>query len=187
MGFFTDPVPRVVSSLSGLDGFLDIGVPGLLLSGAFLFAATLFLLGRRLFSAQLRYISLPADYFPLFLIVSIAATGLALRHLAKTDIASAKAMIMGLVTFAPASGAELHWLLYAHLFLVCVLFAYFPFSKLMHAGGVFLSPTRNLANDNRATRHINPWNPPFEVYSYEQYEDQFRDKMKAAGIPVEKE
>jgi len=60
-------------------------------------------------------------------------------------------------------------------------------SKLVHMGGVFLSPTRNLANDNRMRRHINPWNYPVKVHSYEEYEDEFRDKMKPAGIPVEKE
>ena len=47
-----------------------------------------------------------------------------------------------------------------------MLFAYFPFSKLMHMGGVFLSPTRNLANNNRMRRHVNPWNPEVEVHTY---------------------
>jgi len=67
------------------------------------------------------------------------------------------------------------------------LIAWFPASKLMHAGGIFLSPTRNLANDNRSERHVNPWNAPVKVHTYEEYEDEFRDKMKAAGLPVEKE
>ena len=62
---------------------------------------------------------------------------------------------------------------------------YFPFSKLVHLGGVFLSPTRNLANNNRMVRHINPWNAPVKVHTYEEYEDEFRDKMIEAGIPVE--
>ena len=65
--------------------------------------------------------------------------------------------------------------------------AWFPFSKLMHAGGVFLSPTRNLSNNSRSRRHINPWNHPVSVHTYEEYENEFRDKMKAAGLPVEKE
>jgi nitrate reductase gamma subunit len=68
-----------------------------------------------------------------------------------------------------------------------VLFAYFPFSKLMHLGGVFLSPTRNLPNDSREARHINPWNYPVKVHTYEAYEDDFREKMIEAGLPVEKE
>jgi hypothetical protein len=73
-----------------------------------------------------------------------------------------------------------------HLFLVSVLIAYFPFSKLMHLGGIFLSPTRNLSNNNRSVRHLNPWNYPVKTHSYDAYEDEFREKMIEAGIPVEK-
>jgi hypothetical protein len=65
--------------------------------------------------------------------------------------------------------------------------AWFPFSKLMHMGGIFLSPTRNLANTSRMRRHINPWNAPVKVHTYAEYEDEFRAKMKAVGLPVEKE
>ena len=79
---------------------------------------------------------------------------------------------------------------FIHLFLVCVLFAYFPFRKLMHMAGVFMSPTRSLANDNRAKRHINPWNPPVEdvhPHTYAEWEDDFRDKLKAVGYRLESE
>jgi len=69
---------------------------------------------------------------------------------------------------------------------VSVLFAYFPASKLMHAGGVFLSPTRNMANNTRAKRHVNPWDYDVDVHTYEQYEDHFREKMIEAGLPVDK-
>jgi len=65
---------------------------------------------------------------------------------------------------------------------------YFPFSKLMHLGGILLSPTRNLANNSRMVRHINPWNDPsIKPHSYAGYEDDFREFMVEAGIPVEKE
>jgi hypothetical protein len=57
----------------------------------------------------------------------------------------------------------------------------------MHLGGVFLSPTRNMKNDTRQVRHINPWNPDIKVHAYSAYEDEFRDFMVDAGIPVEKE
>ena len=69
---------------------------------------------------------------------------------------------------------------------MCVLLAYFPFSKLMHLGGVFLSPTRNMANNTRMHRHINPWNPDIRPHSYASYEDEFREDMIEQGIPVEK-
>lgn len=57
----------------------------------------------------------------------------------------------------------------------------------MHMGGVFLSPTRNLANNSRMQRHINPWNPEIKPHSYAAYEDEFRADMIEQGIPVDKD
>jgi nitrate reductase gamma subunit len=94
---------------------------------------------------------------------------------------------MGLVTFSPTIPGGIGPVFFIHLFLLCILFAYFPFSKLVHMAGVFMSPTRNLANNSRAKRHINPWNYPVHVHTYAEYEDDFREKMKKAGLPVEKE
>jgi hypothetical protein len=91
------------------------------------------------------------------------------------------------VTFAPVLPKAGGALFYTHVALVSVLLAWFPFSKLMHMGGVFLSPTRNLANNSRMKRHINPWNPTVAVHSYEEWEDEFRVKMIDAGLPVEKQ
>ena len=56
----------------------------------------------------------------------------------------------------------------------------------MHLGGIFFSPTRNMRTDTRAVRHVNPWNYPVNVHTYEEYEDDFRDKMIEAGLPVDK-
>ena len=94
---------------------------------------------------------------------------------------------MGLISFNPLVPETIGTIFYVHLFLISVLFAYFPFSKLMHMAGVFMSPTRNMPNDSRMVRHINPWNHPVHLHTYEEYENDFRDKMKGAGIPVEKE
>ena len=82
---------------------------------------------------------------------------------------------------------EISVMFYIHLALVCVLLIYFPLSKLMHAGGIFFSPTRNMANNNRMVRHINPWNPTVKVHTYEEYEDEFREKMRAVGLPLDKD
>ena len=142
---------------------------------------------RRIITPQVRYISLVNDYFPLFLLLGIGGTGLILRHFVKTDVVGVKELGMGLLSFSPVASEELHFLFYGHLFLVSVLIAYFPFSKLMHMAGVFLSPTRNLANNNRMQRHVNPWDYPVKVHTYEEYEEEFRDRMIAAEIPVEKE
>jgi [DsrC]-trisulfide reductase subunit M len=185
--FFLEPVPEFIIMLQNLDGVLQVGVPILYLTGVLMVAGIGYLLVRRLYSAQLRYISLPADYFPVLLILAIGITGITLRYFSKTDIVGVKEVTMGLITFSPVSVEGLHPLFYAHLMLVATLFAYFPFSKLVHGAGVLMTPTRNLANNNRAVRHINPWNPEVEIHSYEAYEDEFREKMKAAGIPVDKE
>ncbi|MBN1652272.1 MAG: sulfate reduction electron transfer complex DsrMKJOP subunit DsrM [Deltaproteobacteria bacterium] len=187
MRFFTEPVPFFVTFLHQADGFFQVGVPIFYATSFILLAALSYLLLRRLFSPQLRYISLVNDYFPLFLLIGIGLSGFWLRYITKTDIVAVKELALGLVSFTPTFPESVSPLFYGHLFLVCTLFIYFPFSKLMHMAGVFLSPTRNLANNNRMVRHINPWNYPVKVHTYEEYEDDFREKMKKAGIVVEKE
>lgn len=185
--YFTEPVPYVVAMLQRADGFFQVGVPPVMASDFFLLGALAVLFVRRIRSPQLRYISLASDYFPLFLLIAIVGTGVLMRHFVRTDIVNVKELAMGLVSFRPVIPKGIHWLFFVHLTLVATLLAYFPFSKLMHMGGVFLSPTRNLANNNRMVRHVNPWNAPVHVHTYEEYEDEFRDKLKAAGLPVEKE
>lgn len=185
--FFLEPVPAFITMLQSLDGLMQIGIPALYMSSAAITVALLYLLYRRLANPQVRYISLPADYFPLFLLLAIAVTGILMRHFIKVDVKSVKELAIGLVTFHPKVPAGIGAIFYIHLFLVCVLLSYFPFSKLMHMAGVFLSPTRNLANDSRMRRHVNPWNYEVKVHTYEEWEDEFRDKMKAAGLPVVKE
>ena len=184
---FLEPVPSCIKFIEILDGFMQIGLPGVFISGIVLLCATLFLFSRRVFVPQVRYGSLAADYFPLFLIIGIAGTGIYMRYFAKVDIVSIKELTMGLVTFSPTIPASIDVSFYIHIFFVCILLAYFPFSKLMHSGGIFLSPTRNLANNNRMKRHINPWNPDLKIHTYEAYENEFREKMIEAELPVEKE
>jgi nitrate reductase gamma subunit len=187
--FFTEPVPFFVTWLHDLDGVLlrSVLVPTLYLTSAFFLAGLVVLLLRRLLSPQMRYISLAGDYFPLFLLLGIGGSGAWLRHLGKVDIPSVKALAAGLVTFSPEASKAIDPLFFGHLFLVCVLLASLPYSKLVHMAGVFLSPTRNLANNNRAVRHVNPWDYPVKTHPYEEYENEWREKMKGAGVPVDKE
>jgi nitrate reductase gamma subunit len=185
--FFMEPVPWLVKFIEATDGFLQVGLPQLLISGVVLLAAAGFLFWRRVYYPQIRYISLASDYFPLFLIMAIAITGILMRYFIKVDIVAVKELTMSLVAFNPSTPAGIGSLFYIHVFLVSILFAYFPFSKLMHMGGVFLSPTRNLPNDSRAKRHVNPWNYPVKTHTYEEYEDDFREQMKEVGLPLDKE
>ncbi|MEJ2154276.1 MAG: sulfate reduction electron transfer complex DsrMKJOP subunit DsrM [Desulfobacteraceae bacterium] len=193
--FFLEPVPWCLQMLEKVDSFFRIeilynvkqfGLPGIYISGLILFAAVTYLLLRRLFIANVRYISLASDFFPLFLIMGIAFTGILMRYFTKVDITAIKELTMGLVTFSWSVPEGISPLFFIHLFFVSTLLIYFPFSKLMHMGGVFLSPTRNLTANTREIRHINPWNYPVKVHTYEAYEDDFREKMIEAGLPVDK-
>jgi nitrate reductase gamma subunit len=185
--FFAVPVPSPIEFLEFIDSFFQVGAPLVYITNFVIVIALLYLLYRRVAMPQIRYISLPSDYFPLFLILGIAASGIIMRYFDKVDIVGVKQITMGLITFRPFIPDGIGVIFYIHVALVCTLFAYFPFSKLVHMGGVFLSPTRNLANNNRLVRHVNPWDYPVKHRSYEDYENEFRDKMKKAGIPVEKE
>ncbi len=187
MRYFTDPVPAPFVLLDFMDGILQVTAPALYMSNIIILLALLYLLLRRVLVPNLRYISLPADYFPLFLLLGIVISGIVMRYFAHTDIISIKVLTMGLVTFNPQVPDNIGLVFYVHLFLVSILLAYFPWSKLMHLAGVFLTPTRNLANTNRMERHINPWNYPVKVHTYEEWEDEYREGMKEAGLPVEKE
>jgi nitrate reductase gamma subunit len=187
---FLNPAPEWISWLEFGDGIFQFGAPTMYLTDSLIVLGLGYLFGRRLWNRNVRYISLVNDYFPLVLIFAIAVTGILMRYFLRTDIdiVNIKSLAVGLATFSPVIGAEIGAIFYIHLFLVCVLLIYFPFSKLMHLGGVFLSPTRNMKNNSRAVRHINPWNDPeIKPHSYAGYEDEFREFMVEAGIPVEKE
>jgi nitrate reductase gamma subunit len=182
---FVAVTPSPVNALERLDGFLQIGAPSIYLTDAVLTVALSFLIVRRLCLPAMRYVSLFTDYFALFLLSGIATTGMLLRYVERADVAGIKQLMLGIVSLHPALLPGLSSLFFVHLLLVCTLAAYFPFSKLMHAGGVFLSPTRNLANDSRSKRHINPWNYPVKTHTYAEWEEEFRDKLEAAEIPLE--
>jgi nitrate reductase gamma subunit len=111
---------------------------------------------RRCFVARVRYISTPSDHLMLALLLAIAATGLAMTYVAHADIVAVKRFFLGLLRFdwqpLPADPA-----LWAHLSLVALLMLVFPFSKLLHAPGLFFSPSRNQADDPRERRHLAPW------------------------------
>ncbi len=185
--FFLEPIPALIDIMDKADGFLQIGLPSLYLTDAVILAALGFLLARRLLEPQVRYISFASDYFPLLLIAGIATTGILMRYFIRVDVTAIKQLALSLATFSPAVPAGVGSLFFAHLFLICVLLAYFPFSKLLHAPGIFLSPTRNLANTSREVRHINPWNPTVKFHTYEEWEEEFHVPMKKAGFPLEKE
>jgi len=187
MRFFFAQVLMFIQQIEALDGFLEVFAPLLYITDAVILAAITYLFIRRVIIPQVKYISLPADYFPLFLIMGIVTTGVLMRYVTRIHIVEIKELAMSLVALKPVVPEGIGAIFFAHLFLVCSLIIYFPFSKLMHMGGVFMSPTRNLSNNNRRQHYANPWNYDVKVHGYAEYEDEFREKMKEVGLPLEKE
>ncbi len=108
---------------------------------------------RRLAVERVRYVTGPSDHLMLALFAGIVASGFAMRYLLRSDITALKAFVLGLIYFdwqpIPAEP-----LLLLHLGLVAALMMVFPFSKLLHAPGVFFSPARNQADDTRNRRYL---------------------------------
>lgn len=120
------------------------------------------LLGRRIFVDRVRYISSPSDYLMLLLILGIAGTGLMMSYVVHTDIIQLKAFIMGLFFF-DWQNLPNDIILLAHLTMVMILMMIFPVSKLMHAPGLFFSPTRYQVDNPREQRHLSPWGSEIET------------------------
>lgn len=116
---------------------------------------------RRLFVPRVRYISTISDHLILALLLLIVLSGLSMDYVSHTDIISLKEFVLGLMYFdwqpVPADPPLL-----MHLFLVAMLMIIFPISKLLHAPGIFFSPTRNQADDSREQRHTAPWTVSLE-------------------------
>lgn len=185
--FFLEPVPGAVLFLKILDGFLQTPVTFLYITDFLILIALSYLFIRRVVYPQIRYISLPADYFAVLLLVGVALSGILMKLYYRVDISGVKELVVGLVRFSPSVPEGIGLSFYIHLFLVSILVAYFPFSKMMHMAGILLSPTRNLKNNSRMRRHVNPWNKPVKVHTYEEWEDEFREAIKGVGLPLERE
>jgi len=184
---FLEPVPSFILFIQSLDGFFEVGTPAIFFTDTLIILAIIYLFFRRVFEPQLRYFSISADYFPLMLIFAIVVTGLMTRHLYKIDMMEVKSFLTALCAFKPHIPKAINTIFFIHIFLVSILLIYIPFSKLTHMAGLFFSPTRNLKNLSRMERHINPWDYPVRVHTYEEWENEFRDAMKDAGLSLDKE
>lgn len=144
--YFTDPVWSWVVLVQPFGVY----------AGFAMVAGLLGLWARRIVVPRIRYITNPSDHLMLALLVLIGISGLMMKFVSHTDIVSLKAFMLGLMVFdwqpLPADGPLL-----IHLLLVAVLLIVFPFSKLLHAPGVFFSPTRNQVENAREKRHLAPW------------------------------
>ena len=125
-------------------------------AGFAMLAGLLGLWARRFLVERIRYISNPSDHLMLALLVAIAGSGLMMRFVARPDIMSVKAFMLGLLRFR-IEDLPAQPILLVHLGLVAVLMIVFPISKLLHAPGVFFSPSRNQIDNPRERRHLAPW------------------------------
>ena len=137
-------------------GWVAFAQPFGVYAGFALVAGLAGLWARRLLVERIRYISTWSDHLMLALLLAIGLTGLGMKYVAHTDIIGLKEFVRGLIVFdwqpLPADP-----LLLVHLSLVLVLMVVFPASKLLHAPGVFFSPSRNQPDDSRERRHLAAW------------------------------
>lgn len=144
--YFTEPVWFFVPLLHWFTLFTGLGMV----------AGLAGLWSRRVLVDRVRYISNPSDHLMLALLVGIGVSGLSMKFVAHTDIVAVKAFFLGLMRFEwqplPTDPNLL-----VHLLLVAILMIVFPVSKLLHAPGVFFSPTRNQADNPREKRHTAGW------------------------------
>ena len=144
--YFTDPVWGWVEMMQWMGIY----------AGFAMLAGLAGLFARRIFVDRVRYISSPSDYLILLLLFFIAFSGMMMKYVSHTDIIAVKEFIRGVMTF--------HWAplptdipVLVHFALVILLMIIFPMSKMIHAPGVFFSPTRNMVDNPREKRHIAKW------------------------------
>jgi nitrate reductase gamma subunit len=144
--FFFVGTPSIIQSFVAYEMF-----PGIIMLVGLAFLFVLRMVIDRTF-----YISILTDYFLLVLLTAIALSGVVMKYFLRADVIYVKRFLVGIMSFNPAPmPTDLSFLV--HFSFVLILFLYFPFSKLMHAGGIFFSPTRNQIDNSRDKRHITPW------------------------------
>ena len=144
--YFMDPVPAPIEFIQPFGVY----------AGFAMFIGLAGLWSRRFLVDRVRYISALGDHLILGLLLLIAASGILMSFVFHTDIVAVKTFFIGLyrLTIATLPGDPVLWL---HILLVAGLMIIFPFSKLLHAPGLFFSPTRNQVDDPRERRFLAPW------------------------------
>jgi len=147
--YFTEPVWWWVALLSWFSPY----------AGMMMLFGLSGLLARRFLVDRVRYISAPSDFLMLLFLMAIAGSGLAMRYWLHADIIQVKRFALDLLSF-DFGYLAFNPVLAIHLLLVAVLLFIFPFSKLLHAPGLFFSPSRNQVDNPRERRHIAAWAKP---------------------------
>ncbi|NQS99015.1 MAG: respiratory nitrate reductase subunit gamma [candidate division Zixibacteria bacterium] len=159
--YFLYPVPDWVMAMQDVGYYAGYAMP----------FALLFLLARRLWYEKEVYISTFADYFALLLLFTIACTGLWMTYHGRVFLIDVKAFILGLYSFS-FKPPSTHPLFIIHLLSVFTLLVYFPWSKLLHAPGIFFSPSFFQKHNIEKKRHINPWDYDVEPEPFYTLKDK---------------
>lgn len=126
---------------AGIDMYTPYSIPGskaiLYVAATFAFpliAMLLLLLIKRLWTKEVRRISIPTDYVAIGLVLAHVLVGTYMSFFTELDLEEVMKWGVGLVTFQPyiVSGS---WPFVLHLTTGFTLFMYFPFSKLFHPLG----------------------------------------------------
>jgi nitrate reductase gamma subunit len=144
--YFTEPVWGWVALIQPIGMY----------AGITMLVGLLGLWARRILVERIRYISTPSDHLMLVLLIGIGGSGLLMQFVSHTDVIAVKGFFQGIMHFSihplPSDA-----ILILHLLSVAVLLLIFPFSKLLHAPGIFFSPTRNQTDNPREKRHLSAW------------------------------
>ena len=144
--YFTEPVNFIIAFIQ----------PFGMYAGFAMAAGLAGLWARRFLVERIRYISTPSDHLWLVALLGIGISGAAMTFVSHVDVVAVKVFFLGLMSFE-INPLPTHPALIIHLLLVAALMILFPFSKLLHAPGVFFSPTRNQADTPREKRHLAAW------------------------------
>ena len=142
--YFTSILPaEIVGPLKYASFFMVIGLFGLL--------------ARRIFVDRVRYITSPSDIAMLLLLILIGISGMIMTFVSHTDITTVTHYFHTVWPFGDSGVLPGDPALWIHILLVVALMLVFPISKLLHAPGVFFSPSRNMVDNPREQRHVSEW------------------------------
>jgi nitrate reductase gamma subunit len=122
----------------GASGIEMLSAAGGGIAGVALIVSIGALLIRRVAVTRVREISSLPDFFALFLLIAVIATGNYMRfHVSNIDLSETRAWAWSLISFSPK--APLHPSILVHALFAEMLILYISFSKLMHFGGFFFT------------------------------------------------
>jgi len=129
--------------LLGVEGMATFAAWSGGIAGIVMMVAVMYWIGRRTFGPY-RMLSTPEDYLLLFLLLGVIIMGNHMRFVSHIPAPIYIEWFQSLLRFQPMFPVELansgaKWALNWHMIFVSALLIYFPFSKLTHAIGAFVT------------------------------------------------